>query len=161
MNAVAYRSEWVDWVNTYDWSDSYAFTFTFPQEIAENRALVMRLMKLFLNRLDVAVYRHAARRNNRRCRRVTVIEGGSYAMNNHMHGVVKTPEKFSKPMFLMMMRLNWKIITQGEYQTEPYRYQIDEIRIEDDGKTGWVSYLSKTLHPQNADAFCIETTWLK
>jgi hypothetical protein len=141
--------------DTSQWHSICDLTVTFRQASqAENGAWIKldenqshKAFKVFMHRLDNAVYGNAARRVGKRVKVIPVIEkdrNGRW----HYHAAIELPSHIDGVQFEQMVRECWSKVDWG----------YDRILLRDNADRGWLDYILKPRQKSGLEAWsdCID-----
>jgi hypothetical protein len=104
-----------------------------------------RAFRLFMNRLDHAVYGNAVRRHNKHLRVLPVLEKGEvrsralrpFERGNsgrwHIHCAIELPSRFDAESFERLLRECWARVDWG----------YDRVLVRNGADSGWIDYMLK------------------
>ena len=134
------KTEVRKWLYQHEWD--IAATMTFANELSQQSA--DRAIKRFWKRVDWQLYRNAARKFNKRCERINIIEGSELGARYHFHCLIKRPKDRyeTDDAFCQFLKEQWRIDNSNNYI-------IDFETLENEN--GWTNYITKRLSRNDCD----------
>lgn len=144
---VDMKRELYEWFRGFDWD--IAATLTFANDYTEKQALAAA--KEFWNEVDYGVYSNAARRFNKRCQRVMMLEGDGEGQRVHFHGAILTPrDRFEDDLaFCRYLENKWLKINPRSVKVEFKPVWSAE---------GWSWYVTKKASHFDCDSFDVHSS---
>ena len=141
------RIEIRDWLKQVDW-DTEA-TLTFSKDVSKQQAETA--LRRFWDRVDTALYGNAAKRFNKRCQRICVLEGDGLASRFHFHIIAKSPlDRFDTiDAYCDFLREQWLAENLNNYVVS-----FNPIRALD----SYIYYITKTVQRDNCDALILDSS---
>lgn len=143
------RRELRKWLKEHEWN--IAGTMTFVDGTTTGDAL--RQTYNFWNYIDRRLYGNAARRYDKRCERVNIIEGSELGHLLHSHAAIGLcDDRFNETEeFCGFLTRAWKLTRGVNY--------ICEFKIVTDS-CGWIDYITKGVGIDNCDTFDVYSSYI-
>jgi hypothetical protein len=143
------RYELRKWLKEREWN--IAGTLTFADGTSADEAL--RRTRNFWAYIDRRLYGNAAKRHNKRCERVNIMEGCDAGHLLHLHAAIAiAADRFDDAdKFCDFLTRAWKLTSGVNY--------ICEFKIITNS-SGWIDYITKGVGIDNCDTFDVYSSYI-